>query len=595
MAKLYKIKTTASPNIGFPFPDLGIYINQELFDSYVDKSSQIDIVNVTASTLTDNYFRNALKDVEGIFKHRNIYYNYFSEENQQFSTGNNKHLWDCLRQIGNVKIIRNMSNSICDLIYNGQTYGRLDCFTNQAGAGGSGYRVNSGVSMGGDWSGYACYFGGYSAPCDYSSNNFGYYGSSVSGFSFHVFPENIINEDTGEIQNDGSLKAVKIQLWCQDHTNALGTYTYIVRYLGTELVSQITNSSMFYGTIPEEVNVDPYAGGGSTNSGGGEGTFDPSGDTIGVPNLPTISAIDTGFVSIWKPTKTQLKNLYNYLWSGLDLNTFKKIFANPIDTIMGFSIIPLTPTTGTDKELKVGNIGTGINVTPVTEQYYEIDCGTITIPEFFGSYLDYEPYTTIDLYLPYIGSVRISTDDIKRNPPNNGTIQLIYHIDILSGSCVVFVVTNGTVSYQYNGSILTQLPITGNDFTSTINSVLGLTSNIVGGVMSASTGNAAGVLGNSVNAAHNVTSAKPSINRSGNISGSGGFLGIQKPFLIMNLPKQAIAFAQNTFTGYPAHITNSIKSLTGYTEFEQIWIEKVPATENELSEIESILTSGVIL
>ena len=32
MAKLYKIKTTASPSIGFPFPDLGIYINQELYD-----------------------------------------------------------------------------------------------------------------------------------------------------------------------------------------------------------------------------------------------------------------------------------------------------------------------------------------------------------------------------------------------------------------------------------------------------------------------------------------------------------------------------------------------------------------------------------
>lgn len=594
MPKLYKIKTTANPNIGFQFPNLGIYVNQELYDDLVDTESRM-IFTIDKPELTDNYFRNVLKDSEGYFKHRSIYYNYFSEENQQFATGNNKRLWDCLRQLGNVSIIRNMSTTQCDLLYNGNNYGELYCFTEQAGAGGSGYRVNSSVRCGNLDNSSNPSFGGYYAPCDYSSGNFGYEGAGVNGFRMHVFPESIINEDTGEIQNDGTLKAIVLQIYCQDLIQATGKYRYTIWYLGTVLVSQITNASLFYGVIPEEVNTDPYAGGGSTNSGGGEGTFDPSGDTIGVPNLPTISAIDTGFVSIWKPTKTELKNLYNYLWSGLDLNTFKKIFANPIDTIMGFSIIPLTPTTGTAKELKVGNIGTGINVTPVTEQYYEIDCGTITIPEFFGSYLDYEPYTTIDLYLPYIGSVRISTDDIKRNPPNNGTIQLIYHIDILSGSCVVFVVTNGTVSYQYNGSILTQLPITGNDFTSTINSVLGLTSNIVGGVMSASTGNAAGVLGNSVNAAHNVTSAKPSINRSGNISGSGGFLGIQKPFLIMNLPKQAVAFAQNTFTGYPAHITNSVKSLSGYTEFEQIWIEKVPATENELSEIESILTSGVIL
>ena len=586
---MLKIKTTANPQTHFKFPDLFIYINQELYERWVDQPSFQSIFRLTgAHSLSPDYFKNALKDPENIWCQRKVYYNYYSEKNQQFGDPQKKNLYNIIKCLSpSMTTFIDSSNTQFDILYNSLNYGVLYCFTTERGYG-QGYRINSYLQMG---QGQEPSFGGFYMGCNYSSESYGYNGSNVSSYRFHVCPEDIVDEE-GVIQGGKKIIEIVISIVTEND----GTYTYTAQYNYTRNANDIVNYSMFVGSIPDNVSNDPYnEGDGSTGTGGGEGTFDPSGETIGVPSLPTISAIDTGFVSIWKPTKTELKNLYNYLWSGLDLNTFKKIFANPIDTIMGFSIIPLTPTTGTAKELKVGNIGTGINVTPVVDQYYEIDCGTITIPEFFGSYLDYEPYTTIDLYLPYIGSVRISTDDIKRNPPNNGTIQLIYHIDILSGSCVVFVVTNGTVSYQYNGSILTQLPITGNDFTSTINSVLGLTSNIVGGVMSASTGNAAGVLGNSVNAAHNVTSAKPSINRSGNISGSGGFLGIQKPFLIMNLPKQAIAFAQNTFTGYPAHITNSVKSLTGYTEFEQIWIEKVPATENELSEIESILTSGVIL
>ena len=346
---------------------------------------------------------------------------------------------------------------------------------------------------------------------------------------------------------------------------------------------------------------DPYDEGGSTSTGGGGGTFDPSGDIVDVPSLPLLSALDTGFVTMWRPTKTELINLYNYLWSNaFDLDSFKKIFANPMDTFLGFGIIPLNPTISGQSELKVGNIGTGINLSRIGNQYYEIDCGSIDIPEFFGSYLDYEPYSTLDLFLPYIGSIPISIDDVRTNPPREGSIKVIYHVDILSGSCVAFIRCKNkkgqwTTCYQYNGSVFTPLPITGNDFTSLYQSVLSAVGSAVGLATNIGSKNFGGAVGNVANIASSVVNSKPTINRSGSMGSSGGRLGSQIPYLIMNLPKQAIAFAQNTFTGYPAHITNSVNSLTGYTEFEQIWVENVPATESELSEIESILTSGVIL
>lgn len=371
--------------------------------------------------------------------------------------------------------------------------------------------------------------------------------------------------------------------------------------LGSDSTRKLSALISGYEEPVGQTNDDPYGDGGSTSTGGGGGTFDPSGDVVDVPSLPLLSALDTGFVTMWRPTKTELKDLYNYLWSSaFDLESFKKIFANPMDTFLGFGIIPLNPTISGQSELKVGNIGTGINLSRIGNQYYEIDCGSVDIPEFFGSYLDYEPYSTLDLFLPYIGSIPISIDDVRTNPPNQGSIKVVYHVDILSGSCVAFIRCknkNGiwTTCYQYNGSVFTPLPITGNDFTSLYQGVLSAVGSAVGLATNIGSKNFGGAIGNAANIAGSVMNSKPTINRSGSMGSSGGRLGSQAPYLIMNLPKQAVAFAQNTFTGYPAHITNSVRSLTGYTEFEQIWIEKVPATESELSEIESILTSGVIL
>jgi hypothetical protein len=349
---------------------------------------------------------------------------------------------------------------------------------------------------------------------------------------------------------------------------------------------------------------DPYQPGGTTTPGGGQGSFDRSSDPIDVPGLPLLSAIDTGFISLWRPSSTELINLYNYMWSNaFDLESFKKIFANPIDAIMGFGIIPLNPVTGAARSLKIGNIDTGVNVTPVTEQYYQVDCGTLYLDNFFDTYLEFEPYSTLEIFLPFCGCMQLSADDFyrrKKEYPGGGKINVKYNVDILSGACVAFIScydANGktTMTYEFNGNLLTQIPITGNDFSGLYNAVLGIAGNVISGVAHAATGNAAGILGDVVNAAHNVASAKPSINRSGTIGGSYGLLANRKPFLIRNIPREAAAWAQNTFQGYPSHITTVIRSINGYTEFEKVYTDNIPASDNELKEIVQILETGVIL
>lgn len=421
---------------------------------------------------------------------------------------------------------------------------------------------------------------------------------------FNIYPSSVLNED-GTISLGNANYVYQVSITYQiaqppaDHIYYRTAFFKRVNY-----ASQMGDVGRFNDIEASDHSTDPYSDGGSAQPGGGTGTFDITGDAIPAPGLPSISALSTGFVSLWKPSASEMESLHNYLWSSaFDINTFKKIFANPIDVIMGFGILPFSPTIAGVKNLKIGNIDTGLTFNYITQQYYKIDCGTIYLKEIFGSYLDYEPYTSIDVFLPFIGVVKLSADDFIRHNAdyeNGGKMAIEYNIDILNGACVACLSCydakgNTTVCYEYNGNVLTQLPITGSNYTSMFNSLLSIAGNIVSGGFSAASGNAAGVLNDAVNAAHNVTSAKPTIQHGGSLSSSCGLLGNRKPFIIRNIPDNATATFQNLYSGYPSHVTKSLNDLTGYTEMECVYVDNIPATDGELKEIETILKTGVFL
>lgn len=339
-------------------------------------------------------------------------------------------------------------------------------------------------------------------------------------------------------------------------------------------------------------NNDPYKPGGDTgNDGtggtGGTGDFDGTSDPVDFPNLPNLSAVDTGFITLFNPSASQLKSLANYMWSGLfDLDTFKKIFADPMDCILGLSIVPVNVPSGSSDTVKVGNISTGVSMTKATSQYVSVDCGTLNVNEFWGAYLDYSPYTKAEIYLPYVGTHPLDIDDIMNKP-----VHVKYHIDILSGACIAFVKCGDSVLYSFIGQCSSSIPITGNDWTNVINGVI----NIAGAVGSmVMTGGMSAPMAIGQIASTAVNSSKPSVEKSGSLSGTGGMLGVQTPYMILTRPRQALPAQQNTYTGYPSFITRTLSSVSGYTEVDRIHLENVPGTESELSEIETLLKTGVI-
>lgn len=404
------------------------------------------------------------------------------------------------------------------------------------------------------------------------------------GFSLSFDGENITSVsaatyslDTGELQN-------QLQVWPSTAINVLAQMYRDGEYTVIEAGQ------------PDPYKADPYAPGGESGTGGGGGDFDDLSEDVTDPAVPDISAVDTGFITLFNPSVSQLNSLASYMWSaGFDLETFKKIFANPMDCILGLSILPKIVPAGSSRVVTVGNISTGVSMTLAASQYVKFDCGSVTVKRYSNSFLDYAPYTKVSIYLPFIGIHELSVDDVM-----NKSVHVKYNIDILSGACAAFVICGGTTLYTYTGQCAASVPVTSGDWSTMINGVIGA----VGGVIKAAVGGAAvgGLLGavgagaaSLASSAMDVAGMKPSIEHSGNMGGMGGMMGVKTPFLIITRPQQAIPGQQNKYTGYPAFVTKELNALEGYTEIEEIHLENIPGTEQEITEIYNLLRNGVIL
>lgn len=330
----------------------------------------------------------------------------------------------------------------------------------------------------------------------------------------------------------------------------------------------------------------PGEGGGSSEPGGGTGDFDGESDPIEIPGLPELSAVSAGMVSLYTPTLAQLNELSRFLWSPTFIESIAKLFSDPMGAILGLSIVPVDVPQTSLEEISVGYVSTGVSMYRAGSQYVSVDCGEINVNEYWGSYLDYSPYTKLSIYLPYIGTKSISTDDCMGK-----AIRVVYNVDILSGACTAIIKCGDHVLYQFSGSCSSSIPITGRDFTQTITSVLQLAAS--GATTIASPAAAVTALASAT--ANSVAGMKPAIQKTGAVSGSAGMLGVQYPYIIKEMPRQSLADGYKTFVGYPSNISSLLGSLSGFTTVESIHLEGTGATEKEVAEIETLLKSGVIL
>ena len=314
-------------------------------------------------------------------------------------------------------------------------------------------------------------------------------------------------------------------------------------------------------------------------------------DTGGGSSPPVVSP--TGSASslwaIYNPTQAQLDAFGSWLWSSNLVDQIKKLFNDPMQAIIGVHKVFVTPDTGSNENIKVGYLDSGCPAAKVTDQYKTINCGTVNVREYFGNVFDYSPYTEVQLYLPFIGVVKLDTADVMR-----GSVTVIYHVDVITGACLAEVKVNrdgeSAVLYQYSGSAIVTYPVSSGSYASAVAGVLSLAAGVAGTI---ATGGAAApaLIGGAVGLSH----IHANVQHSGSFSGSPGAMGGKKPYLIISRPQTSQPAEFEKYEGKPASKAVKLVNCSGFVKVKSINIDAVPATYGELDQIVSLLKTGVII
>lgn len=353
-------------------------------------------------------------------------------------------------------------------------------------------------------------------------------------------------------------------------------------------------------------DIDPYDGWGdqdedNPSGGDGDGYLDDDDIPADVPNV-SVFALNT-FFSAYRVTAGQLADFASFCWSTDFDATVKKFYTSPSQAILGLMFVPYTPIASGGHSIYLGSVNSEVSAARITHQFQKKDCGKIYLPEATKSYLDYDPYLKLQIYLPFCGVKQLSADDcVGKN------IGVVYCLDTLSGGLVAHVTVNGTIMYSFSGNCAIQVPVTaenlGQAALSAATAAAGAGAVVAtGGAAAAPAAGAMAVSSYGMTNAASAMSAgsgvaaslKSNISHGGAMSSSGGWLGPGKPHLIVSYPNIVKAHNQKEWSGYPTYRGYTVGGFSGYTQFEAVKLKATKATMEEQQEILELLKGGVFL
>lgn len=314
--------------------------------------------------------------------------------------------------------------------------------------------------------------------------------------------------------------------------------------------------------------------------------------TTGSGDGPTVIAPVGTASSLWaiyNPTQNQLNSFGSWLWDSSFVEQIKKLFNDPMQAIIGVHKVFATPSIGGTATIKVGYLDSQVPSDYVDSQYTTVDCGTVNLYEYFGNVFDYSPYTRVSLYLPFIGIVDLDVADVMR-----ASINVKYHVDVLSGACLADVkVTRdlgSAILYQYSGSAIVTYPVSSGNYMGMVAGVLSVAGGVLGTIASGGA-LAPALIGGAVGASHLHTN----VSHSGGFSGCAGAMGGKKPYIIISRPQTAMAGNYGHFTGKPANTHVTLKNCGGMTRVKSVYVGNMNATDEEKDIIEAQLKRGVLI
>lgn len=366
---------------------------------------------------------------------------------------------------------------------------------------------------------------------------------------------------------------------------------------------------LFKSLNPFAVDPNTEEPGGESEEGGGDGDHNRRFDPIPVPGLPSVTAAGAGFVYMLRLSESDMQLFANDLLNPTMWQAIKAFFNDPMDFIFGIMIVPFQPTTSGLVKPKFGS-NVFQNAFPlITSQFVEINCGNLYLTKYFGSCFDYNPYTKITIWLPYIGYRELNADDVM-----NSIINIKYHCDCVTGDCVAIISSTGgggsgtvnRVIAQFSGNCGVRVPFGRVSYDAAVAASIQLLGGAVGAIAGAAAG-AAGLANTSDISASQIASSvsagtvtaingmKVTTERSGTAGASAGYMSLQTPYILRQIPRQSLPDNYASLEGYPSNLGGTLSQFSGFAAVESIRLNGISATDDEKREILSLLIGGVFI
>ena len=322
----------------------------------------------------------------------------------------------------------------------------------------------------------------------------------------------------------------------------------------------------------------------------------------GEPDESVASVIGSGFLTVYDITEANLIELGKCLFSSNIITALANLIISPIDFIVSLNIFPYTPKIGSAVPVKLGwfsctqaSAGFDANGAPLPHQFRTIDFGTLYVAEMWQSFLDYDA-TSFELYLPFIGTVSFSINEIM-----GGSINVQYTIDFLTGLCVANVLCvrhvktstqnfNDVTQYSqhsYQGNCAIQVPISQVGYSNMISGLINA------GIQGIRTGTGAGALAGLAGQAIS-GSLNPDVTSKGSVISNAGFCSVLYPYITITRPLTAEPLSYQQTVGYPSYNASSLGVCEGLCVCDSIDLSGVTgATESELNKIKQMCLDGV--
>lgn len=317
------------------------------------------------------------------------------------------------------------------------------------------------------------------------------------------------------------------------------------------------------------------------------------------------------------PSNLSLQGIDLYLLDVSDIGTFKNAFfdfdlTNSVinkftglysgleNYIVSLKYYPCglpSLSTGTST-VKVGNLQLEENDVPITLEKINayqssiLYSGTLQLPEYYHSILDYGGYNKAWLYLPYYGTVPIDVSILRTR-----TLKVVYTLDILSGSATIILYIGNSNAYTpmniYSCEMGCDIPMTLQSGIELGTKVVDLSTNVLTATIGGATGGAVGAIAGGVQSITNgvdLSNMTQICGRSNSLAMQGAPL---YPSLLLMKPKYPKNYqgSYGNLVGKPSCVTSTLSS--GYNKVLNGKPNVNGCTQSEYDKILSLLNEGV--